>query len=133
MIRILTLYVVPISFAIILLIGLVGNTLVIFVVSYHIIVIMVTIIIIGMEVTKIALYIKLILNLAVIIKTFVTINDYDDIIVFDITMMIIFFDQVMANPQMKNTTNLLILNLAVADLLFVLVCVPFTASDYVLM
>ena len=39
----------------------------------------------------------------------------------------------MANPQMKNTTNLLILNLAVADLLFVLVCVPFTASDYVLM
>ena len=34
---------------------------------------------------------------------------------------------------MKNTTNLLILNLAVADLLFVLVCVPFTASDYVLM
>ena len=40
MIRILTLYVVPISFAIILLIGLVGNTLVIFVVSYHIIVIM---------------------------------------------------------------------------------------------
>jgi len=71
MIRILTLYVVPISFAIILLIGLVGNTLVIFV--------------------------------------------------------------VMANPQMKNTTNLLILNLAVADLLFVLVCVPFTASDYVLM
>ena len=87
----------------------------------------------GMEVTKIALYIKLILNLAVIIKTFVTINDYDDIIVFGITMMIIFFEQVMANPQMKNTTNLLILNLAVADLLFVLVCVPFTASDYVLM
>jgi allatostatin receptor len=41
--------------------------------------------------------------------------------------------QVMANPQMKNTTNMLILNLAVADLLFVLVCIPFTASDYVLM
>ena len=34
---------------------------------------------------------------------------------------------------MKNSTNLLILNLAVADLLFILVCVPFTASDYVLM
>ena len=34
---------------------------------------------------------------------------------------------------MKNTTNLLILNLAVADLLFILVCVPATASDYVLM
>ena len=39
MIRILTLYVVPISFAIILLIGLVGNTLVIFVVSNVIIII----------------------------------------------------------------------------------------------
>ena len=34
---------------------------------------------------------------------------------------------------MRNTTNLLILNLAVADLLFILVCVPATASDYVLM
>ena len=34
---------------------------------------------------------------------------------------------------MKNTTNLLILNLAVADLLFLLVCVPATASDYILM
>ena len=34
---------------------------------------------------------------------------------------------------MKNTTNLLILNLAVADLLFILVCVPATASDYIIM
>ena len=50
MIRILTLYVVPISFAIILLIGLVGNTLVIFVVSN---VIMVAISIIGIEVKKV--------------------------------------------------------------------------------
>ena len=41
--------------------------------------------------------------------------------------------QVYRNPQMKNTTNLLILNLAVADLLFLLVCVPATASDYILM
>ena len=41
--------------------------------------------------------------------------------------------QVYRTPQMKNTTNLLILNLAVADLLFLLVCVPATASDYVLM
>ena len=71
MIRRLTLYVVPVAFAIILIIGLIGNTLVIAVVK--------------------------------------------------------------ANPQMKNTTNMLILNLAVADLLFVLICVPFTASDYVLM
>ena len=41
--------------------------------------------------------------------------------------------QVYCNPQMKNTTNLLILNLAVADLLFISVCVPATASDYILM
>lgn len=33
---------------------------------------------------------------------------------------------------MKSTTNLLIINLAIADILFVLFCVPFTASDYVL-
>ena len=45
----------------------------------------------------------------------------------------VLFSKVYATPQMKNTTNLLILNLAVADLLFVLVCVPFTASDYILM
>ena len=32
---------------------------------------------------------------------------------------------------MKNTTNVLILNLAVADLLFIVMCVPFTGSDYV--
>ena len=34
--------------------------------------------------------------------------------------------QVYRNPQMKNTTNLLILNLAVADLLFLLVWVLHT-------
>ena len=39
---------------------------------------------------------------------------------------------VMANQQMRNTTNLLIINLAVADLLFIVFCVPFTASDYAL-
>ncbi|XP_063709469.1 allatostatin-A receptor-like isoform X2 [Culicoides brevitarsis] len=39
---------------------------------------------------------------------------------------------VAANPQMRSTTNLLIINLAVADLLFVIFCVPFTATDYVL-
>lgn len=36
------------------------------------------------------------------------------------------------NPSMRSTTNLLINSLAVADILFVLFCVPFTASDYVL-
>lgn len=34
------------------------------------------------------------------------------------------------NPQMRNTTNLLIINLAIADLLFIVLCVPFTAWDY---
>lgn len=33
---------------------------------------------------------------------------------------------------MRSTTNLLIINLACADILFVFFCVPFTASDYVL-
>ncbi|KAI8130589.1 hypothetical protein FF38_12734 [Lucilia cuprina] len=35
------------------------------------------------------------------------------------------------NKQMHSTTNLLIVNLAVADLLFVIFCIPFTAADYV--
>ncbi|XP_031618278.1 allatostatin-A receptor-like [Contarinia nasturtii] len=38
---------------------------------------------------------------------------------------------VLMNPQMRSTTNLLIINLAIADLLFVVFCVPFTAIDYV--
>lgn len=36
------------------------------------------------------------------------------------------------NKQMRNTTNLLILNLAVADILFIVLCVPFTATVYAL-
>ncbi|XP_023234664.1 allatostatin-A receptor-like [Centruroides sculpturatus] len=39
---------------------------------------------------------------------------------------------VLCNPQMRSTTNLLIINLAVADLLFIVFCVPFTAWDYAL-
>ena len=39
---------------------------------------------------------------------------------------------VITNQQMRSTTNVLILNLAVADLLFVIFCIPFTATDYVL-
>jgi hypothetical protein len=34
------------------------------------------------------------------------------------------------NHQMRNTTNILILNLAIADLFFSLICVPFTAMVY---
>ena len=37
---------------------------------------------------------------------------------------------VVSNKQMRNTTNLLIINLAVADLLFIVICVPFTAAGY---
>ncbi|GFR25890.1 allatostatin-A receptor [Trichonephila clavata] len=39
---------------------------------------------------------------------------------------------VACNPQMRSTTNVLIINLAVADLLFIMFCVPFTAFDYAL-
>lgn len=37
---------------------------------------------------------------------------------------------VCSNKQMQNTTNILILSLAVADLLFIVFCVPFTAASY---
>lgn len=39
---------------------------------------------------------------------------------------------VVFNQKMQSTTNLLIVNLAWADLLFVVFCIPFTAVDYVL-
>ena len=34
------------------------------------------------------------------------------------------------NRQMRNTTNLLIMNLAIADILFIVLCVPLTAAAY---
>ena len=37
---------------------------------------------------------------------------------------------VLVNRQMRNTTNLLILSLSVADLFFIIICVPFTAMGY---
>ena len=36
------------------------------------------------------------------------------------------------NKTMHNTTNILIVNLAVSDLMFIVFCVPFTATDYFL-
>lgn len=39
---------------------------------------------------------------------------------------------VVFNKNMHSTTNLLIVNLATADLMFVIFCVPFTGVDYVL-
>nr|CAB77263.1 G-protein coupled receptor [Lymnaea stagnalis] len=39
---------------------------------------------------------------------------------------------VVSDKHMRNTTNILILSLAVADLLFILFCVPFTATGYAL-
>lgn len=43
-----------------------------------------------------------------------------------------FLPVIAVNPSMRSTTNLLIINLAIADILFVLFCVPYTASDYAL-
>lgn len=42
------------------------------------------------------------------------------------------FVVVASNQQMRSTTNLLIINLAVSDIMFVIFCVPFTAADYML-
>ena len=39
---------------------------------------------------------------------------------------------VVSDKHMRNTTNILILSLAVADLLFIVFCVPFTATMYAL-
>lgn len=39
---------------------------------------------------------------------------------------------VVSNKQMRNSTNMLILNLALADMFFIVICVPFTAVGYVM-
>ena len=59
-------------------------------------------------------------------------------ILFSIIILIGFIGNILVvlivsfNKNMKNTTNLLILNLAVADILFIVFCIPFTAADYYL-
>ncbi|XP_046641137.1 allatostatin-A receptor-like isoform X2 [Daphnia pulicaria] len=60
-------------------------------------------------------------------------------VIFGIIAIVGFFGNalvvtvVVANSRMRSTTNLLIVNLALADLLFIVFCVPFTASDYALL
>ena len=59
-------------------------------------------------------------------------------ILFSIIILIGFVGNILVvlivslNKNMRNTTNLLILNLAVADILFIVFCIPFTAADYYL-
>ena len=38
---------------------------------------------------------------------------------------------ILVNKKMRSTMNLLILNLAMADCLFIVICVPFTAVEYI--
>lgn len=33
------------------------------------------------------------------------------------------------NPLMRSTTNILIINLAISDLMFVIMCIPFTGKS----
>ena len=57
-------------------------------------------------------------------------------IFFSIVVFVGFFGNLLVilvvtfNKQMRNTTNLLIMNLAVADILFIVFCVPFSATAY---
>ena len=39
---------------------------------------------------------------------------------------------VLLQKKMHNATNILILNLAIVELLFIIICVPFTGLNYVL-
>lgn len=48
-----------------------------------------------------------------------------------INLQIFFFTVVAFNPLMRSTTNTLIINLAISDLVFVIMCIPFTGwSEY---
>ena len=55
---------------------------------------------------------------------------FSAIVVLGFTGNILVIIVVLANRQMQNTTNLLILSLSVADLFFIIICVPFTAMGY---
>ncbi len=59
-------------------------------------------------------------------------------VTFTITLVVgiignsLVFLTILLKKQMRSTTNILILNLAIAELLFILLCVPFTGLNYVL-
>jgi allatostatin receptor len=59
-------------------------------------------------------------------------------ITFGITIIVgiignsLVFLTIMFQKQMRSTTNILILNLAIAELLFILICVPSTGLNYVM-
>ena len=55
---------------------------------------------------------------------------FSTIVVLGFTGNMLVIIVVLANRQMRNTTNLLILSLSVADLFFIIICVPFTAMGY---
>ena len=59
-------------------------------------------------------------------------------ITFGITIIVgiignlLVFLTILFQRQMRSTTNILILNLAIAELLFIIICVPSTGLNYVL-
>ncbi len=63
----------------------------------------------------------------VVVLVFFTIIVLSGLFGNSLVVLVVWFNQ-----QMRSTTNLLIINLAIADLLFIIFCVPFTATDYVL-
>ena len=41
-------------------------------------------------------------------------------------------NRILLQKKMHNATNILILNLAIAEIVFIIICVPFTGLNYVL-
>ena len=52
------------------------------------------------------------------------------IVLVGFTGNVMVIGSVLLNRQMRSTTNLLIIHLALADILFIIFCVPFTAVSY---